>query len=268
MISRYTREEMGRIWSPESRFEFMKQVEVVVAQVQGTMNIIPKVAAAAISRKARFQIQRIEEIEKTTKHDVIAFVSNLAENVGKKYGRYIHFAMTSSDILDTALSLQVRAAGKELNKSLHKLDKALIQQVQRHETTLCAGRTHGVHAEPTSFGLKLAGHLMELRRNQVRLTHSLKDMEIGKLSGAVGTYSAQSVQVERKVCQKFKAHTRDHCHPSDPQRSPCPLASQSFHDRWGIGKTRCGVQTFTANRSGGGHRGFYQRAKRFQCHAS
>ena len=203
MISRYMREEMGHIWSQESRFEFMRQVEVAVAQAQATMNIIPQAAATAIAKRSRFEIQRIQEIEKTTKHDVIAFVSNLAENMGK-HGRYIHFAMTSSDILDTALSLQVRAAGKELGKSLKKLDRALSRQIKRHETTLCAGRTHGMHAEPTSFGFKLAGYLAELRRNQVRLNESLKNMEIGKLSGAVGTYSAQSVQVEKKVCQKLK----------------------------------------------------------------
>lgn len=194
---------MGYIWSQESRFECMRQVEVAVAQVQADMDLIPRAAATAIAKKSQFDIQRIQEIEKTTKHDVIAFVSNLAENVGK-YGAYIHFAMTSSDILDTALSLQVRTAGEELKKSIQKLDKALVYQIKRHETTLCAGRTHGMHAEPTSFGFKLAGYLVELRRNQIRLNTSLKDMEIGKLSGAVGTYSSQSMEVEKKVCQKLK----------------------------------------------------------------
>ena len=203
MIERYTRKEMGHIWSQESQFEFMRQVEVAVAQTQAAMGLIPKVAATAIAKKSQFSIQRIQEIEKTTKHDVIAFVSNLSENVGK-YGRYIHFAMTSSDILDTARSLQVRTAGKVLEKSIQKLDKALGRQIKKYERTLCAGRTHGMHAEPTSFGLKLAGYLAELRRNQARLRESLKDMEIGKLSGAVGTYSAQSAQVEKQVCQKLK----------------------------------------------------------------
>ena len=204
MIARYTREAMGHIWSQESRFEFMRQVEVAVAQVQASMNIIPREAATDIAKKSHsVDIHRIEEIEKVTKHDVIAFVSHLAEKVGP-HGRYIHFAMTSSDVLDTALSLQVRAAGEELIKSLQKFENALEQQVKKHAMTLCAGRTHGVHAEPTSFGLKLGGFLAELRRNELRLRSSLKDMEVGKLSGAVGTYSAQSPQVELGVCQKLK----------------------------------------------------------------
>ena len=195
---------MGLIWSRESQFEFMRQVEVAVAEVQGAMGIIPAEAAMAIAKRAKFQVERIEEIEKVTKHDVIAFVTNLAESVGKKNGAYIHFAMTSSDVLDTARSLQVKMAGQQLKKSIQKLDKSLSYQVKKHETTLCAGRTHGMHAEPTSFGLKLAGHLMELRRHRARIENALKDMEIGKLSGAVGTYSTQSIQVEKKVCQKLK----------------------------------------------------------------
>ena len=204
MIERYTNKEMGHIWSRESQFEFMKQVEVAVAEVQGSMGIIPLSAASAISRKAKFQIERIEEIEAVTKHDVIAFVTNLGENVGKRNGAYIHFAMTSSDVLDTARSLQVQAAGKQLKKSIAKLENSLILQARKHKSSLCAGRTHGMHAEPTSFGLKLAGHLVELRRHGKRFDEALKEMNIGKLSGAVGTYSAQGTQVERKVCQKLK----------------------------------------------------------------
>ena len=203
MIERYTGKEMGSIWSRESQFEFMRQVEVAVAEVQGEMGIIPAQAATAISEKSKFQIQRIEEIEEITRHDVIAFVSNLAENVGQPEGAYIHFAMTSSDVLDTARSLQVQLAGTQLKKSMRKLDQALSEQVKKHQTTLCAGRTHGMHAEPTSFGLKLAGHLAEFRRHQCRLHIALEDMAIGKLSGAVGTYSAQSAEVEEKVCQKL-----------------------------------------------------------------
>ena len=203
MIARYTNEEMGRIWSPYSQFEFMKQVEVAVADVQGSMGLIPKEAATAISKKACFQIERIEEIEKTTQHDVIAFVSNLAENVGK-YGAYVHFGLTSSDVLDTAKSLQIRMAGEQLKKSIRKLNQALFQQMKKYKTTPCAGRTHGMHAEPTSFGLKLAGHLAEFQRHNTRLEGALKDMDIGKMSGSVGTYSTQSMEVEERVCRKLK----------------------------------------------------------------
>ncbi len=203
MIARYTRQQMGDHWSLEQRFEYMRRVEVAVAQAQSELGLIPTVAAKDIAKKAKVNIKRILEIEKTTKHDVIAFVSCMAEYVGKN-GRFIHFGMTSSDVLDTAMSLQIRDAGEILMSSLKKLKKALSTQIQQHKTTLCSGRTHGMHAEPTSFGLKLAGHLVELKRNEERLIQSLQQMSVGKLSGAVGTYSTQSEKVEKRVCQILK----------------------------------------------------------------
>ncbi|MCB0412826.1 MAG: adenylosuccinate lyase [Bdellovibrionales bacterium] len=202
MIDRYTRQEMGEIWSLENKFQTMLEVEIAVAQSQAQMKIIPEDAAKDIHKKGRFQIQRILDIEKETKHDVIAFVSNVAENVGKN-GRYIHFGLTSSDVIDTALSLQVKQAGKVLRAQLKLFEKSLIKQIEKHKTTLCTGRTHGMHAEPTSFGVKLAGFLSELRRNIKRYDAALEDMSIGKLSGAVGTYSTQSPQLEKKVCAKL-----------------------------------------------------------------
>lgn len=203
MIARYTRAEMGELWSQESKFEHMLMVEKAVASVQAQLGIIPKAAARAIASKSRFKISRIQKIEETTKHDVIAFVSAVAENVGP-YGRYIHYGMTSSDVIDTALSLQVQKAGGIIKQGLKKLDASLVKQVKKHKKTLCSGRTHGMHAEPTSFGLKLCGFLMELRRNQVRFHQALEGMRVGKLSGAVGTYSTQGPVVEKKVCQKLK----------------------------------------------------------------
>ena len=160
MIERYTRPEMGAVWDLEMRFQKMMEVEIAVAQVQSKEKIIPSKAASAIKRKAKFNVERIHEIEKTTRHDVIAFVSNMAENVGPE-GRYIHFGMTSSDVLDTALSLQVVQAYEVLKKSLHRFEKVLRRKASEHAGTLCAGRTHGMHAEPTSFGLKLSGLLVE-----------------------------------------------------------------------------------------------------------
>lgn len=198
MIERYTRPEMGAVWDLEMRFQKMMEVEIAVAQVQSKEKIIPSKAASAIKRKAKFNVERIHEIEKTTRHDVIAFVSNMAENVGPE-GRYIHFGMTSSDVLDTALSLQVVQAYEVLKKSLHRFEKVLRRKASEHAGTLCAGRTHGMHAEPTSFGLKLSGLLVEFLRNQKRVERAIESMKIVKLSGAVGTYSAMSAKVEKGV---------------------------------------------------------------------
>lgn len=203
MIERYTRPEMGLLWHPDHRFGKMMEVEIAVAEVQSSKGIIPRNAAKEIAKKARFSAKRIAEIEKETKHDVIAFVSNLAENVGPM-GKYIHYGMTSSDVLDTAFSLQVREAGQVLMKSLAQCEKSLKTLVKQHAETLCAGRTHGMFAEPTTFGYKMAGFLAETRRNQERLQVALDNMMICKLSGAVGTYSSQPPEIEAAVARKLK----------------------------------------------------------------
>lgn len=202
MIDRYTRPEMGFVWEPERKFAHMMDVEMAVADVQASMGMIPRNAAKVIRKKARFNVKRISEIEKTTKHDVIAFVSNVAENVGPE-GRYIHYGMTSSDVLDTAFSLQVREAGEVLETGFLRLEKALREKIRRHAETLCAGRTHGMFAEPTTFGVKLAGFLAEIVRNHERVTRALAQMMICKLSGAVGTYSSQPPEVEARVAKKL-----------------------------------------------------------------
>lgn len=202
MIERYTRPEMGQIFTVENRFAKMLEVEVAVAKAQAVMKIIPKRAALEISRKAQFSIGRIQELEQTTKHDVIAFVSNVAENVGEM-GRYLHFGMTSSDVLDTAFSLQVRDAGIVLQKGLDLFEKNLQGVIRKHSQTLCAGRTHGMFAEVTTFGFKMAGFLAEFRRNRERVNRALGQMMICKLSGAVGTYSSQDAEVERRVAKSL-----------------------------------------------------------------
>lgn len=203
MIERYTRPEMGLLWDPDQRFAKMMEVEIAVAQVQAQMGIIPKAAAKSISQKSRFNSKRIAQIEKQTKHDVIAFVSNLAENVGP-HGKYIHYGLTSSDVLDTAFSLQVREAGDVLLKSINDLEKSLKVLANRYAETLCAGRTHGMFAEPTTFGFKMAGFAAELARNKQRVQAALQGMMICKLSGAVGTYSSQPAKVELAVAKKLK----------------------------------------------------------------
>ena len=196
MITRYTRPEMGELWTAESRFQCLLEVEVAVAQAQAKLKIIPEKAARDIKQKSKFSVARIDEIEQTTKHDVIAFVSNMAENVGPS-GRYLHYGMTSSDVLDTALSLQVRKASEVLFVSFERLEKALLKLIQRHAHTLVAGRTHGMHAEATTFGFKMAGHLAEFRRTRARVERAIDQMCVVKLSGAVGTYSTQPPEVER-----------------------------------------------------------------------
>lgn len=202
MIDRYTRPEMGELWSPNARFGALLEVELAVADVQAELGIIPKDAAKDLRAKARIDVAEIDRLEVTTRHDVIAFVSQVAATVGDN-GRFLHYAMTSSDVLDTALSVQVRHAVKVLNTSLDRWQKALTKVMQEHAGTLCAGRTHGMHAEPTTFGAKLAGHLTELKRHRARLNRAAQQMYVGKLSGAVGTFSAQPPEVEAKVCAKL-----------------------------------------------------------------
>ena len=202
MIQRYSTEEMNNIFSPDMRFEYMKHVEIQCALVQAEMGIIPKKDALQISKKAKFNVDRINEIEKTTKHDVIAFVSNLAENIGPS-GRFVHYGLTSSDVLDTALSLQLSDAVKVLSADLKKLRSSLKKLVAKHENTICAGRTHGIFAEITTFGFKMAGFLSELNRNIKRIESASSQIRICKLSGAVGTSSALPLEFEEKVAKKL-----------------------------------------------------------------
>ncbi len=200
MIDRYTLPEMGQIWSLQARFQSMMKVEIAVAQAQAKVGMIPQKAALDIKKKSKFSVDRILELEQVTKHDVIAFVSNLAEHVGDS-GKYIHYGLTSSDVIDTAISLQIKDASKLIFQKIEKLESALRQKIKTHAQTMCAGRTHGMHAEPTTFGMKLSGFLVELKRNKVRFKTAITQCEIGKLSGAVGTYSAQDIDVEKMVCK-------------------------------------------------------------------
>ena len=202
MITRYTRPEMGAVWSQEARFQCLLEVELAVAEAQARLKIIPDKAFKEIKAKAKFSVARIDEIEKTTKHDVIAFVSSVAENVGPS-GRYLHYGMTSSDVLDTALSVQIKKAAGILFTRFDRLQKALAKQIEKHEFTFCAGRTHGMHAEATTFGFKLSGYLMEIERARARVERAVQQMKIVKMSGAVGTYSTQTPDVERLVGEKL-----------------------------------------------------------------
>ncbi len=202
MIERYTKPEMGAVFKAERRFHWMLEVEKAVAETQAGLGLIPQEAARAICERGRFDVARIDEIEKTTKHDVIAFVSCVAENVGPE-GRWVHYGLTSSDVLDTALNLQITEAGTVLLSAVDRLIAVLRARAIGEADALCAGRTHGMHAEPTTFGMKLAGFWAEFQRHRGRLAAALEEIRIGKLSGAVGTYSTQDYQVEAGVCQRL-----------------------------------------------------------------
>jgi adenylosuccinate lyase len=202
MISRYSTELMSRQFAPEMRFEYMRQVEIECALVQADMGLIPQKAAQEIKKKSKFELARILEIEKTTKHDVIAFVSNMAEHVGAS-GRYIHFGLTSSDVLDTAFSLQISDGLDIIKKEISVLRKQISKMALEHKKTISAGRTHGIFAEITTFGFKMSGFLSELDRNIERISLAQKNIKICKLSGAVGTSSALPLDFEKKVAQKL-----------------------------------------------------------------
>jgi adenylosuccinate lyase len=203
VIARYSLGEMRKIWSEENKWNSLLKVEVEVAHVEAQLGIIPKAAATAIAKKSKFDIKKINEIEKTTKHDVIAFVTDVAASVGD-HGRFVHFGLTSSDVLDTALSLQIQQAGGLVGKEINQLNKTLKRLIQKHKNTVCAGRTHGMFAEPTSFGQKMAGFLAELKRGSVRFERALDENRICKLSGAVGTYSNLPPEVEKRVAKRLE----------------------------------------------------------------
>lgn len=202
MISRYQTEEMKNIFLEENRFHYMLQVETVVAEVQSQKGLIPVKAYQDIKKKSQINLNRILEIEKTTKHDVIAFVSQVAETVGPN-GRFIHFGLTSSDVLDTALSLQMSDAFKILEAEVKLLKATMKKLVKKHEKTVCPGRTHGIFAEITTFGFKLAGFLSEVTRAEERIKRAHGQFKICKLSGAVGTSASFDMEIEAQVAKKL-----------------------------------------------------------------
>jgi adenylosuccinate lyase len=193
---------MGKIWEDENRFQKWLDVELAVCEVQAERGVIPKAAWETIKAKAGFDVSRILEIEETVQHDVIAFLTCVAERVGPD-SRFIHMGMTSSDVLDTATSLQLQAAGRILVSDLDKLREALAKRAYEYKHTPCIGRTHGIHAEPTSFGLKLALWYDEIGRHIGRLERAMDEVSVGKISGAVGTFAHLEPVIEEKVCQQL-----------------------------------------------------------------
>jgi len=202
MINRYTLPEMRSLWSEESKFQTWLDIELYACEAQESLGKSPAGATARIRETAAFSVDRINELEKTLNHDVIAFLTCVAENVGED-SRFIHLGMTSSDVVDTALSSLVRRSGLIVAGKLEELRDALAQRAREFKHTVCIGRTHGVHAEPMTFGLKLALWYEETNRNITRLKRAIEAISVGKISGAVGTYAHIDPFVEKYVCEKM-----------------------------------------------------------------
>ena len=202
MIERYTLPEMGSIWTDQAKFQSWLDVEVAACEANCSLGRIPKEAMKEIHKKAKFEESRILEIEAEVRHDVIAFLTNVNEHVGDA-GRYIHVGMTSSDVLDTGLALQLKAATDLLIQENKKLEDGIRALARKHKTTVMIGRSHAIHGEPITFGFKLAGWLAETIRNSARLKRLKEQIAIGQISGAMGTYANTDPEVERITCEKL-----------------------------------------------------------------
>ena len=202
MIPRYTRPEMGKIWSDQNKFQRWLDVEIAAAEAEAEIGMIPTEAARAIREKGAFNVERILEIEKQVKHDVIAFTTNVAESVGAE-ARYLHYGLTSNDVVDTAQALQLRDASEILIQGLEKLSAVLKKRAHEFKHTPMMGRTHGIHAEPITFGCKIAIWYVECQRNIERFKFAAEQLRVGKISGAVGMYGHSTPGLEERICAKL-----------------------------------------------------------------
>jgi len=214
MIDRYTREEMGKIWTEENKYDAWLEVEILACEAWAELGVIPKEDVQEIRKKASFSVDRIYEIEKETRHDVVAFTRTLSESLGPER-KWVHYGLTSTDVVDTALSYLIKQANDVIRADIERFIAVLKQKAIEHKHTVMMGRTHGVHAEPTTFGLKLALWYEEMTRNLERFNEAAKRIEFGKLSGAVGTYANIDPFVEEYVCKHLGL-------------SPAPLSTQTL----------------------------------------
>jgi adenylosuccinate lyase len=202
LIARYTRPQMGQIWTEQNKYQMWMEVEAAASEVLAEDGIVPAEAARAIRERGHFSVERIQEIEAEVKHDVIAFTTAVAENIGAE-SRWLHYGLTSNDVVDTAQALQVKAASAILREDLLALIAVLKARALEFQHTPTIGRTHGIHAEPTTFGLKVLNWYAEMRRNLVRFDAAAEQMRIGKLSGAVGTFGHLSPRHEERICARL-----------------------------------------------------------------
>lgn len=214
MIERYTREEMGSIWTEENRFRAWLEVEILACEAWAELGEIPKEDVALIRKNASFDVNRIKEIEEETRHDVVAFTRAVSETLGEER-KWVHYGLTSTDVVDTALSYLLKQANDILQKDIERFIEILAEKAKEHKYTVMMGRTHGVHAEPTTFGLKLALWHEEMKRNLERFKLAAEGVQFGKISGAVGTYANIDPFVEKYVCEKLGT-------------SPAPISTQTL----------------------------------------
>ena len=202
MISRYCLEEMKNLWELESKFDFYLKVELAVCEAYNSLGLIPDEVLKEIKERASFSVARIDEIEKEVNHDVIAFLTNVNETVGEN-SRYIHMGMTSSDVIDTAFALQIQKASEIIEKDLKKVIEIIRNKAKQHKNTVCIGRSHGIHAEPMTFGVKLCNWLDIFERAQKRFLLAKEEIAVGQISGPVGTYSNISPEIEEITCKSL-----------------------------------------------------------------
>ena len=202
MIERYSRKEVKKIWEEKNKYQIWLDIEIAAAQAMEKYKIIPKGVSSKVRKKAKINVDRIHKIENKVHHDVVAFLTSITEKVGIK-GKFLHKGMTSSDLLDTCFNIQLVQAGKILIKDIDEILKVLKNKSLKYKKTICIGRSHGIHAEPTTFGLKLAGYYEEFRRNKKRLISAVKEISTCAISGAVGTYANVDPRVESYVAKKF-----------------------------------------------------------------
>lgn len=201
MIDRYSREEIKKIWDLESKFKYYLNVELAVCEAYAKNGVIPKKNLEDIKNKASFSIDRIDEIEREVRHDVIAFLTAVNESVGEENAKYIHMGLTSSDVIDTAFALQIKDSSAIILEDINKLISVIKELAIKHKNTICIGRSHGVHAEITTFGFKLLNWLDELQRAKESFEYALKEVSVGQISGPVGTYSNVSPEIEKLACE-------------------------------------------------------------------
>ena len=219
MIDRYSRQEMANIWTLESKFNYYLQVELAVCDAYAQIGQISKQVAQEIRQKAKFNIERIDEIEREVKHDVIAFLTCVNESLGD-LGRFVHVGMTSSDVIDTAFALQIQDSGKIILDDLNKTISTLKNLAKEHKNTLCIGRSHGIHAEVMTFGIKLCNWIDILERQKNNFTHALEQIRVGQISGPVGTYSNISPEIEDITCKNLNLR---------PARISTQIISRDYH---------------------------------------
>jgi adenylosuccinate lyase len=212
LIPRYTRAAMGRIWSDENKYRMWLAVEMAASETLAEAGIVPKSAAKAIVERGDFELARIREIENEVKHDVIAFTTAVAEKIGPE-SRWLHYGLTSNDVVDTSQALQIKEASRLIRDDIRGLADVLKKRALEFKNTPIIGRTHGIHAEPTTFGLKLLNWYAEVQRNLIRFDHAAEEMRVGKLSGAVGTFGHLQPEHEERICEKLGL-------------KPVPIASQ------------------------------------------